>query len=85
MKQINATPDKASKLNIQLNHLEQQYDRGLLQELSYQQREQIESQLRDMYDIDDLDLLFGTELGYRYLLFRERLLNQAMCQSITAA
>ena len=85
MKQINATPDKASKLNIQLNHLEQQFEQGLLMELSQRQRDQIERQLCDIYDIDDINLLLGTGLGNRYLQLRKRLVEQALSQPIVAA
>ena len=84
MKQINTTT-KEIALCRQLNRLEQQFKQGLLQELSQRQRDQIERQLCDIYDIDDINLLLGTELGNRYLQLRKRMVDQALSQPIVAA
>ena len=85
MKQINTTTTKETVLCRQLNRLEQQFVQGLLQELSQRQRDQIERQLCDIYDIDDINLLLGTELGNRYLQLRKRMVDQALSQPIVAA
>ena len=85
MKQINTTTTKEIALCRQLNHLEQQFEQGLLSELSQRQRDQIERQLCDIYDIDDINLLLGTELGNRYLQLRKRMVDQALSQPIVAA
>ena len=85
MKQINTTTTKETVLCRQLNRLEQQFKQGLLQELSQRQRDQIERQLCDIYDIDDINLLLGTELGNRYLQLRKRMVDQALSQPIVAA
>ena len=85
MKQINTTTTKETVLCRQLNRLEQQFEQGLLQELSQRQRDQIERQLCDIYDIDDINLLLGTELGNRYLQLRKRMVDQALSQPIVAA
>ena len=85
MKQINTTTTKEIALCRQLNRLEQQFEQGLLSELSQCQRDQIERQLCDIYDIDDINLLLGTELGNRYLQLRKRMVDQALSQPIVAA
>ena len=85
MKQINTTTTKETVLCRQLNRLEQQFEQGLLMELSQRQRDQIERQLCDIYDIDDINLLLGTELGNRYLQLRKRMVDQALSQPIVAA
>ena len=85
MKQINTTTTKENALCRQLNRLEQQFEQGLLMELSQRQRDQIERQLCDIYDIDDINLLLGTELGNRYLQLRKRMVDQALSQPIVAA
>lgn len=85
MKQIRSTSAKEIALGRQLNRLAQQFEEGLLLELSQRQRDQIERQLCDIYDIDDINLLLGTELGNRYLQLRKRMVDQAMCRSIIAA
>lgn len=85
MKQINTTTTKEIDLCRQLNRLEQQFEQGLLMELSQRQRDQIERQLCDIYDIDDINLLLGTGLGNRYLQLRKRLVEQALSQPIVAA
>ena len=85
MKQINTTTTKETALCRQLNRLEQQFEQGLLMELSQRQRDQIERQLCDIYDIDDINLLLGTELGNRYLHLRKRMVDQALSQPIVAA
>ena len=85
MKQINTTTTKETPLCRQLNRLEQQFEQGLLMELSQRQRDQIERQLCDIYDIDDINLLLGTGLGNRYLQLRKRIVDQALSQPIVAA
>ena len=72
-------------LNDQLTQLEQQFAAGNLPLIDEVTRDRIENALRDLYDIDDVNLLYGTPEGSPYMRLRESIATAVSDPSDCAA
>ena len=73
MKQMNI--EKGVK--IQLTKLENNVESGIVTRLDEHDIRSIEGKLCSLYDVDDLGLVYQTELGKRFMRIRLTLVEQA--------